>query len=297
MSALILILAFLTSFDAESGYFENGILPQAFTVFLVIQAIVALLCASAFPGDHLLKTPDEIEDENPLIAIIGTVLIILAMAGTLFNLRSVEIYSLLPQAGICFFGLHLLTVAIGRSYEYRFLKLITLYLSILFPVTMFLDNNSYYGRHINSVENLLTSASIIAFLLYIICEGRRIALGVHSRWHLSSMAIAFSTGMSFSVAYILSYLLGAVNEDERAFEMLIVLFICAYIFIEAKRFVREVEALPVPEPVAAPIPVEQELPAENDAREVAETEETEPTDEGQEILPETESTDENQETE
>ena len=262
MSALILTIAFATSFDAKTGYFDNGVFPQAFAVFLVVQVIVALTSAIALPRRSALKTYDDLETEGPLFIVIGIILIVLSVFGVLLGSDEGEKYSLLPKIGTALFGLYVFIVGLQRSYEYRFIKLITLYLSILFPVSIFLNNNLNYGRHINSVENLLTTAFIISYLFYVICEGRRITHGTHSRWHFTAMAIAFSTGASFSAAYMLSYIFGVVNESQRAFEMLIIFFICSYIYIEAKRFMNEAVASPLPEPTPVQAATEQPIEEE-----------------------------------
>lgn len=264
MSALILIIAFATSFDSKNGYFDNGVFPQAFAVFLIVQAIVALASAVALPSRSAFKTSDDLETESPLFILIGIILIVLSAFGALLGSDEGEKYALLPHIGTALFGLYVFIVGLYRSYEYKFIKLITLYLSIIFPVSIFLNNNLNYGRHINSVENLLTTAFVISFLFYVICEGRRITHGTHSRWHFSSMAITFSTGVSFSAAYMLSYIFGVVNESQRAYEMLMIFFICSYIYIEAKRFMNEAVASPLPEPKPEPVPMQRiiEQPSE-----------------------------------
>ena len=239
VNTVLLCISFITSFDAQSGYFTEGLYPTAFAIFFIFQIIVSLASVLALPRHRILATPNELDVKNMTFALIGTALVLLSALRLVLNVSHASTIDTLSCLGSSAFGIYLLIIALKKSYELKIAKQISLYLTILFPVSIFLVNNSNYNRHINSVENTLTIVFLVSFLCYLICEGRRLLLGTHTIWHFPSMLLTFSTGATLSASYIAAYLSDAVHEDFRFFDMLLILLICIYILIEAKRFLTE----------------------------------------------------------
>lgn len=239
--SIALTLAFLTSFDAKSGYFEGGPLPVIFNILLIVQLALSLTCAFALPRNFILKTPNEISKTTGS-ALIGTALILLSTFNVIFGNNTNTTLSLLLCIGIYSFGIYLLALSLTKSHKYNLLKQICIYLSSFLTISIFSKNNSDFNRHINSVENTLCTIFFVGFVIYLLYEGRRLVNGTHSRFHLPAMMFASSTGASFSIAYIIAYMFGSVGESHRMIDAAVIFLICIYILMEGKRFVSTVEA-------------------------------------------------------
>ena len=238
--SIALALSFLTSFDSQSGYFKGGPLPMIFNVLSITQLALSLVCGFSLPKSFIYKTPDEIPKATG-VALIGTALILLSTFNLLFENGMKSTVALIGCIGICSFGIYLLALSLTKSHKYNPLKQILIYLSAFLTISIFSKNNSNFTRHLNSVENTLCIIFFTAFLIYLLYEGRKLVNGTHSRFHLPAMMFASSTGISFSVAYIIAYLFGAVNESHRMFDAAAILLICIYILMEGKRFVSTVD--------------------------------------------------------
>lgn len=236
VSTALLCISFIRSFDAQSGYFTEGIFPLAFNIFFVIQIVLALASFFALPRKAILATPDDASKRASLFALVGVTLVLFSTLGLVLNIQSSGTIDVISCIGSCGFGSYLLIIALKRSFELKTAKLVFLYSSILFPISSYMMNNSNYARHINSVENTLTIVFLVSFLLYLIYEGRRIVTGTHARLHFPVMLLTGSVGITLSVAYTIAYIADAVHEEYRLFDMLLILLICIYILIEAMRF-------------------------------------------------------------
>ena len=268
--SLVLTLAFLTSFDSQSGYFEDSPLPVIFNVLSITHLTLSLVCGFSLPKTFIYKTPDEIQKTRGN-ALLGTALILLSTFSLLFENSASSTIALIDCVGIFSFGIYLLALSLAKNYKYNPLKQICIYLSAFLTVSIFSKNNSDFNRHINSVENTLCIIFFTAFLIYLLYEGRKLVNGTHSRFHLPAIMFASSIGVSFSVAYIIAYLFGAVNESHRMFDAAAILLICIYILMEGKRFVSTVdvyspaerEELNTPIEENAESTLEEELPENN----------------------------------
>ena len=240
-SMIFLTLAFCLSFDAAEGYLTRGLFTDAFMVFLGIQIIVPFVCALAIPSGKVATTDNDLDRRAIPTAIVGVVLVLISMLGIILNDSHTADLTLIIASGSCCFGIYLLIMSVRGGYKFSLAKLICLYLSVLLPFGIHLGNNSNYLRHINSIENILTSIFSVSFLLYILYEAKRLYKGVHSRMHLLAMMLTFSTGLSFSAPYIVASIFGLTNDMIKMHEALIILFISIYVIIEQKRFVHEYE--------------------------------------------------------
>ncbi len=241
LAALFLLLTFLFDFNKDSGYFENGFLSVSFMVTCAAGIFIPFLYFALFKREQIIKTPNDTENDKNRIALFGTAAILVGTFNILFNKADHESITLLMGAGLGFFGLYIMLTAIS-GYKSGFLKIACLFASSLFSIGLNFSSLSNYDRSINSVENILGSLFGIFFLIYILYEGKRIYTGEHSRWHYPAMLAALLSGFSLSSAYILAYMLNAVNEETRFYQMLTVLMATLCIGFEAKRFAACAEA-------------------------------------------------------
>lgn len=238
-SALLLTVCLVFFFDAESGYFERGLgVPVRVAFALAYLSGLVLCAASGFltPKNAELRTPNEVGEYKLRFALPGTVLVLLGALEILLEFEPISEISLLVGLGACLFGAYLLLLGAGRGFEPRVPTLLCIYFSACLPVGATLGNDSNYYRYINSVENRLEAVFCICFAIYILYEGNRIATGVHSRHHRSAMLATLHSGSTLAIAYLLSYLIGEVNESARAYRMLVVLAVCAAIGFELSRY-------------------------------------------------------------
>ncbi len=239
VSVLLLTVCFLLFFDAESGYFENGLGVPVRVAFAFLYLSGLLLCAvSGFltPKDAEIRTPNEVGKYKLRFAAVGTVLVLLGALEILLELEPISEISLLVGLGACLFGAFLLLLGAGKGFEPRIPTLLCIYFSACLPVGAALGNDSNYYRHINSVENGLEAVFYICLAVYILYEGNRIATGTHSRHHRSAMLAVLHSGYTVAISYLFSYLLGKTSEPARAYRMLIILAVCAAVGFELSRY-------------------------------------------------------------
>lgn len=241
-SAALLLLCFLFSFDAQKGYFEGSFLPVTFCIVFVAGIVNSLVGITSFKKEHIIKTPAGLAGHKVGIALGATATILLGLLNLLFNTAENSTVLLLTSIGACSFGIYFLIIAAKGFFTYSKTKLICLFISTAFPVGAVLGNNSNYYRSINSVENILGVVFAICLLTYILYEGKYLYSGVHSKMYFSAMMLASHAGITLSSAYMLAYLLKAVNEETRFYQMLLVLVISVLIKMELDRFVKEAVA-------------------------------------------------------
>lgn len=238
ISTLLLILSFVFFFDEVNGYFESAILPVLFWICFILGIALSLASVLFLPQSKIIKADDSIEKAKSAYISLAA---ILAIFGIAFNFFSTSKYFTIAIAGICFFVLFI-ALCVTSGYKYTHIKILALLLSALFPVLINMENGLVMNRHSNSVENLLTSIFAIAFLIYILYEGKRIFTGEHSRWHLASMLLASHTGLTLSVSYFMAYGFGAVDERARLRQIILILIISLFVNTELVRFITKAEA-------------------------------------------------------
>lgn len=238
ISTLLLTLSFVLSFDEMNGYFEGGILPILFWISFILGIALAFASAFLLQKDKIIKTDNSVGKVRTVYVILA---VLLALFLLLFKLSSKSVYFTIAIFGACFFMLFI-ALCVSSGYQYSHIKAGALLLSVLFPILINTENNIVMSRHSNSIENTLTSFFVIAFLIYILYEGKRIFTGEHSRWHLASMLLASHIGLALSVSYVVAYGLGAVNERSRLYQILLILIISLFIETELVRFTKQSEA-------------------------------------------------------
>ena len=107
---------------------------------------------------------------------------------------------------------------------------------------MVFSNNTNYLRHMNSVENTLTTVFALSFMSYILYEAKRIHEGAHSRWHFGLMLLTFHSGFSFSISYIIAFLTKSVDEPQRFLQLIPMLLVSIFVGFEIIRFKNEAES-------------------------------------------------------
>lgn len=238
----LLLLCFFYAFDAEKGYFTGGFLPIAFTVVFTAGIITSLLGATSFARGSTVKTPACTSVENAKLAFASTVAILLACFNFIMNKNEHPTVVLLTSLGVFALGIYFLITAAKGKPIYSSVRLICLLVTSFFPVGMMLGNNSNYFRSINSVENHLSSVFSICLLAYILYEGKYIFHGAHSGLHFSTMMLASHAGITLSSAYMLAYLLEAVNEETRFYQMMLTLVISILIKLKLDNFINTAES-------------------------------------------------------
>lgn len=221
-STLALLLSFILSFDSINGYFDDGALPILFKVTFVLGIILSFASPFVFRKCDKIKSG---ENSTSLSFAYAFFAACLALCSILFNIFTASKYFTIATIGVCFFAFYVIMYAFKEGYKYSPLKPLLLLLSAIFPIIITIDNNSVIYRHSNSVENILTSVFGIAFLIYILYEGKRIFTGAHSKWHFTSMLLLSHVGTSLSVSYIVAYIFGSVNEKTRMYQMILIFII------------------------------------------------------------------------
>ncbi len=238
ISTGLLLASFLFSFDAVNGYFVDGILPTLFETVFILGIYLSIGSIFAFRKKQIVKTSNDIKRWR-IYTILAAALIILSQ---IFNLLVQNKYFTAITVGVCFFALFVFCCTIKGGYIYGHVKLVFLLLSSIFPLAMTIDNNSVIYRHSNSVENTLSSVFAIAFLIYILYEGKRLFSGEHSRWHFASMLLISHVGVTLSASYIIAYLLNAVNEQTRFYQMFLILIMSLFANLELQTFIKDAES-------------------------------------------------------
>ncbi len=232
ISCLTLILSFALSFDKTSGYFESG---SALPIIAII--CYSLGCIASF--SPLLASRDIIsvgslntflKNEKNSFALLGTACILFGALGFLLNtgLRTNDLILYLLGIGAMSFGAYFLLLTGKNGYKkIKAAKILLLLLCAAFPVGVMFHGNSDYHRAMNSVENYLGTVFGISFLLFILYEGKRVTDEAHAPMHFASMLLLLFTGTSFPIAYIISFLIGSVNEELRLLQMIAMLLFAA----------------------------------------------------------------------
>ena len=166
----------------------------------------------------------------------------LALSVLACNLLSDDVFLAAGSLGVGAFLLFIMLCSAKSGYNKSSLKVLLLYLSAIFPLSMVFANDTNYLRHMNSVENTLTVVFSLSFMSYILYEAKRIHEGVHSRWHFGTMLLTVHSGFAFSSAYIVAYLTKSVDELQRFLQMIPVLFISLFVGFKLFRFIKEAEA-------------------------------------------------------
>ena len=239
LATALLLVSFISSFDMINGYFIDGVFPTLFKLSFVIGIVLSLTCISSFKKQEIIKSNNETSKPKYTYIALAVALVV---AASIFYTITTSVYSNLILLGVDCFALFILFGAISKEDEYYHIKLICLLLSALFPLPIVIDNNSVMYRHSNSVENTLMSIFAIAFLIYILYEGKRLFAGEHSRWHFASMLFVTHVGFSISVSYIMVYLMGVATEKTRFLQMILVFIVSLFIEIELIRFTKVAES-------------------------------------------------------
>ena len=239
-SALMLLLCFKTSFDANEGYFTSGALPIVFQVLYVLGILLAIASTIALNRKQVIKSPNQIGIIKIPFLLIAVMLTACAIA---FTIVLAEADTFLSILGICSFAAYIVLCVVLDGYDTNAIKILLVYLGAAFPVSMIMYNTSITTRHINSIENTLSVAFGLSFMAYILYEAKRIYEGAHSRWHFGAMLLTVHTGFTLSFAYVVAYLSGSVYEKPRFLQMITSLLITVLVGIELFRFVNESKAL------------------------------------------------------
>ncbi|MGM9632723.1 MAG: hypothetical protein ACI3XL_06510 [Eubacteriales bacterium] len=244
LSSVLLFSAFLSAFDAELGYFNgNNALPFAFQTVYALTVLGSLVSGFAFAKDEVLTPGTQVSGGTKSAhALIGVALVLL---GTLSFYLDMGIAYSGAQAyflgiGSCGLGLYYLIIALKESYGRTKAKCACIFVSIAFAMGIVVQNNSYLGRAMNSVENTLGNIFAVSFLMYILYEGKRLCFGEENRWRAASLLFVRACALSYSCAYILAYLVGAVNESGRFYQMLYLLLVGVMADITLRNFMKNV---------------------------------------------------------
>lgn len=239
LATIFLFISFISSFDMINGYFIDGIFPTLFKLSFVLGIVFSFACISSLKKQEIIKSSNEL---NNLKYIYIALAIALVIGASIHYSLATSMYANLILIGVDCFALFILFCAISKDNEYYHLKLICLLLSTLFPLPIVIDNNSVMHRHSNSVENTLMSVFAIAFLIYILYEGKRIFTEEHSRWHFASMLLLTHIGFSMSISYIMVYLMDIATEKTRFLQMILVFIVSLFVEIELIRFTKVAES-------------------------------------------------------
>ena len=238
LSTLALIFSFRWCFNSASGYFVISAPPIVFWVTYIGGIICSVIATLLIDKKQIIKTPSEVgKMQLPLIILACMLTVTVLLCNILFD-NELLIFG---NLGIYAFVIYTLLCSLKGGYRPGAAKILLLYASILFPVSMEIINSTNYTRHINSVENTLATLFEIFFMLYILYEAKRIHTGEHSRWHLGTMLLAVHSGLSYSIAYVVAYLTKSVDEPIRLFHTTLILLISLLIEFELLRFVKKSE--------------------------------------------------------
>lgn len=222
----LLLLCFIFSFDAESGYLTSSILTTAFFAVYVIGAIVSVTAIFIPSEFDSLDTPNEISGKSKSsIICAGSASIVVGIFTLLLKNHVIDFKTLIYSGiGLITFGIYLVLTA-SLSMEFNLIKIISLLFSILLPFSIGVGNNNNYFHHINSTENTLSVFFSIAFLMFILQEAKRMCTNTHSEWHFVSMLLTYISSLSLSVAYMIAFIFDSVNEGYRFYQMLMILLV------------------------------------------------------------------------
>ncbi len=239
LSTFFLTLCLVLFLEPNEGYFAVGEgvpLRAAFAAVYLLGLALCVVCGFLTPRGKAQQAENAVSGSHKLrFTLAGTLIVLLGTLEILLNLEhSVEI-SLIVGVGACLYGLYMLLVGARSGFEARVPTVLCLYLGVCMPLGISLGNTSNYYRHINSVENDLSTVFCISFMIYILYEGNRLTSGAHSRFHLSAMLATLHSGVSLAVAYILAYLSGTANETSRLYQMFLVLAVCIAVVLELAR--------------------------------------------------------------
>lgn len=239
LTSVFLSLAFLYSFDINTGFFIQGSINV--TVFFVLYVLGFIYCLTGlllFPKKTVTKSDDSFGSAHKIIlALLGTITI---LYGTISYFVSSEAYTLdtiplIASVGIYGFGGYLLLISVMNGYKFSNFKLLCLILSIGLPAAMHITNNSNFAKPLSAPDNELVSILAAVFLVYIIYEGRRVHTGIHHRMHLVSASLVFFTGFATSSAYVLAFLSQKVYDESKFYQMIAVLLISLASLVELLR--------------------------------------------------------------
>ena len=236
-STLLLLFAFAFSFDTNSGYLLPGPLTTLFFVSYIIGVIVSfspVFFANEF--EHL-DTPNTIAYKSKMyytVSAVSSTLFGILVFSLTHNVENVDTF-IASGIGLVFFGLFI-TSTLLFGYDFNIVKIIFLFGSMAFPLSIGLGNNKNYYHHINSIENILTVLFCISFLIYILYEAKRICTGRHSELHFPAMLLTYMSGMSLSLAYVFAFLFQNVNEGYRFYQMIMIFSISIHMIFESNRF-------------------------------------------------------------
>lgn len=239
VTTVLLTVCFTSSFDSETGYFNAGALSIIFWIFYIAGIILSLAVTLLINKTQVIKTPNEIGVIKIPMLLIALILTICAMMCN--SLLLVPMITLLILGALSF-AIYIMLCTSKDGYARSGIKMLFAYISVVMPLSMIMQNNADYTRHVNSVENTLTVLFGISFMAYILYEAKRIYEGHHSRWHVGTMLVAIHTGLSFSLSYIIAYLSGTVDEKTRFLHVILILATTVFIIIELLRFVLSAEA-------------------------------------------------------
>ena len=241
ISTALLTASFSSSFDMINGYFIDGVLPTLFKIFFVLGIVISFLGIFTFHKQEKIKTENLISNQKNVFLLIAAVLF---LCSVIFSILVANKNFTISTIGSVAFATFILLCCLKEGNSHA--KPILLLLSASFPLLMTIDNNSVVIRHSNSVENMLSSVFSIAFLIYILYEGKRAFTGEHSKWHFASMLLLTHTGFSFSISYIIVYLMGTAAETTRFYQAILILLISVIAEIELVIFTNK--AYPYLEP-------------------------------------------------
>ena len=238
IATLLLILCFIFSFDANSGYLTSGPLTTSFFVVYGVGVIVSV--ASVFLSSEFddLETPNELTQKSKLYYTIPAVTSILfgLLAFTLTASVEDSKMLLVSAIGLICFGVYC-TLVIFFGYSFNIIKAAFLFFSIIFPTSIGIGNSRNYHHHINSIENVFTVLFAISYLIYVLYEVRRLCTGKHSEFHFPAMLVTYMSGTSLSVAYILAFTMDKVKEGYRFYQMIMIFAISIHMVFELNRLI------------------------------------------------------------
>ena len=239
LSVVTLTFSFRWCFNSADGYFVKSAPPIIFSIIYLSGIIVSLIATFFINKSQIIKTNNEIGKMQVPYIIVTTLLAISVLA---CNLLSDDSFLLAASIGVGAFTIYAMICSAKNGYNKGAIKILLVYLSVIFPVSVLLGNDTNYLRHMNSVENTLTTVFAISFMSYILYEAKRIHEGTHSRWHLSTMLLTVHTGIALSIPYIVAYLTKSVDEPQRFLQMIPILLISLFVGFELFRFIKEAEA-------------------------------------------------------
>ena len=239
LSSTALTLSFRWCFNSADGYFVKSALPIIFSIIYFAGIIFSLATVFTFNKNHIIKTKNEIGKMQVPYIVIATLLAIFVLV---CNLLSDDVLSSAGSLGVGAFLIYVMLCSAKSGYCKSALKILLIYLSAIFPLSMVFSNNTNYLRHMNSVENTLTTVFALSFMSYILYEAKRIHEGAHSRWHFGLMLLTFHSGFSLSISYIIAFLTKSVDEPQRFLQMIPVLLVSIFVGFEIIRFKNEAES-------------------------------------------------------